>query len=207
MGCAWALQTSQKHCVATPGYRAPEVAAGKEWGAGVDLYALGVTLLEALTEVGQSSLSRLRVEALVRAAAGPREFAWGSHFMKTVVDGMLRADPAQRPTARELLSAPRYRPFFGAERTEVAGALQRAAEAARGEVLDADWDLILAAGRLVHPARYAVSPQQLPAVLCADNRMLQRRSARLESALLAAADVDRRAAEEAELARRARRDA
>eukprot|EP01062_Namystynia_karyoxenos_P054514 TRINITY_DN44912_c0_g1_i1.p1 TRINITY_DN44912_c0_g1~~TRINITY_DN44912_c0_g1_i1.p1 ORF type:complete len:845 (+),score=204.70 TRINITY_DN44912_c0_g1_i1:75-2537(+) len=198
LGCAWRLRAAQDHLIATPGYRAPEVSAGRHWGPGVDIYALGVVLLETFTGTAQGALSRLRLEAAVRAAAD--SFAWGSGFMATVVDGMLRADPDRRPSARRLLSAPRHRDLFGAERGLLAHDLGAAAAAATEQVWQGDLWTVVTAGAYVRPERYEAAPgrEQGPAgKLRAAVRLLHRRAADLQSALQAAADVGRRAQEEA----------
>ena len=86
------------NAVGTAGYVAPEQVSGGETGPAVDVYALGLVLLECLTgEVefpGDSDAA-----AMARLAHRPKvPGAWGRAW-RTLLTAMTRTDPALRPGA------------------------------------------------------------------------------------------------------------
>eukprot|EP01062_Namystynia_karyoxenos_P011424 TRINITY_DN14084_c1_g1_i3.p1 TRINITY_DN14084_c1_g1~~TRINITY_DN14084_c1_g1_i3.p1 ORF type:complete len:872 (+),score=244.26 TRINITY_DN14084_c1_g1_i3:87-2618(+) len=203
LGSAWPLEPKQRHLIASPGYRAPEVRAGRPWGTGVDVYALGITLLETLTGIEQSAPGRLRIATAVRAAADSD--AWGCACMATVVDGMLCAAPASRPSARQLLTSARHGDFFGAERAVLTAGLDIAAKDTEEEMAAADEELIAWAAQGVRAEDYEAAGAWRPGVrggIGGDVRRLRQCRDRLVGAVRAAADVARRATEEKRLGRR-----
>ena len=87
--------------VGTAAYLAPEQVRGEQVGPPVDVYALGLVLLEALT--GRREYPGLAVESatarLHRCPVVPRGLPGG---LSELLDAMTRNDPAQRPTAAEV---------------------------------------------------------------------------------------------------------
>lgn len=90
--------------IGSPAYLAPEQAAGETITSAVDVYSLGLVLLEALT--GRRAFPGPPVEAAVRRlitspdlpASLPR--AW-----RDLLQAMTARDPAARPTAEEVATA------------------------------------------------------------------------------------------------------
>jgi serine/threonine protein kinase len=84
--------------VGTAAYLAPEQARGERVGPAVDVYALGLVLLEALT--GRREFPGLAVESatarLYRSPAVPDGLPGG---LGTVLTAMTRDDPLRRPSA------------------------------------------------------------------------------------------------------------
>ncbi len=88
--------------IGTPGYLAPEVAAGERPGPAADVYALGIILYEMLT--GEPPFRAENPMALLRAHAedavprpdGMPEPLWG------IIESALDKDPAARPAAAGL---------------------------------------------------------------------------------------------------------
>lgn len=104
--------------VGTPAYMAPEQAAGKELTGATDVYALGLTLWQALT--GSVPLSgSTAVETLTRRQkeAPPRLRPLRPdvpRWLERLLRRMLSPRPADRPAAAEVgaaLGAARYRPL------------------------------------------------------------------------------------------------
>ncbi|NMH77385.1 serine/threonine-protein kinase [Pseudonocardia xinjiangensis] len=87
--------------VGTAAYLAPEQVRGEAVGPPVDVYALGLVLLEALT--GRREYPGLAVESatarLHRCPAVPRGLPGG---LGELLDAMTRSDPRQRPTAAQV---------------------------------------------------------------------------------------------------------
>lgn len=81
---------ASERVVGTPAYMAPEQAAGSAVGAPADWYAVGVVLHEALTG--------LRPEA----PADSQALHAAPPDLSRLCLALLRADPAQRPTGREM---------------------------------------------------------------------------------------------------------
>ncbi|HEU5472482.1 MAG TPA: serine/threonine-protein kinase [Actinophytocola sp.] len=75
------------HPVGTPGYAAPELAPGARVTVGMDLYALGVTLLEALT------------------GGAPTAALPGNSELVGLVRALIDPDPARRPSTPRALTA------------------------------------------------------------------------------------------------------
>lgn len=82
----------------TPGYSAPELEAGEPITAGMDLYALGAVLHEALT--GQPTFDPTYSATKRRLPRLPAHSR-----LADVILGLLRPDPASRPYAHEALTA------------------------------------------------------------------------------------------------------
>jgi hypothetical protein len=96
---------SSAHVAGTPAYMAPEALRGQSSPAG-DWYAVGVLLYEALA--GRLPFSGTVSEMLeAKAAAEPPALADAAHDMpgdlQAVCRDLLRPDPAQRPSGREIL--------------------------------------------------------------------------------------------------------
>ncbi len=92
---------SMSHTVQTLGYRAPEVLAGEPYGPGIDIFSLGVIAYQLLTgklpfDVYTDSITQDDVDGVMAGlTADP---------LYEVVNAMLTADPASRPTASYLLN-------------------------------------------------------------------------------------------------------
>lgn len=96
---------SGDHIVGTPGYMAPEQAAGRKAGAWSDYYALGVILFEALTgqlPFGGSSADAL-AEKQTREAPHALDLCPGAPKELAMLSARLLArDPSRRPNHAEL---------------------------------------------------------------------------------------------------------
>jgi serine/threonine protein kinase len=98
--------------VGTAAYLAPEQVRGEEVGPAVDVYALGLVLLESLT--GRREYPGALVEsAMARLHRAPVIPEGLPHALTTALQAMTALDPAARPTAAEaaalLRSAPTHR--------------------------------------------------------------------------------------------------
>lgn len=93
--------TSMTNRVQTLGYKAPEVLAGEPYGPGIDIFSLGVIAYQLLTgsmpfDVYTDSITQDDVDdAMAGLVADP---------LHGVVNAMLTADPARRPSADDILS-------------------------------------------------------------------------------------------------------
>ena len=90
----------------TPVYMAPEQASGRDLGSSCDIYGLGVVAYEALT--GQPpfdghSLAEIVCLHLTREPTSLRALCDAPGTLCELVHSMLDKDPAQRPTAADVL--------------------------------------------------------------------------------------------------------
>jgi serine/threonine protein kinase len=88
--------------IGTPGYAAPELAAGAPIAAGADVYGVGTVLHEALT--GRPVFDP-EVPARLRRVLRPLPSEVQGRSTARAVMAMLEPDPACRPTVPEALSA------------------------------------------------------------------------------------------------------
>jgi eukaryotic-like serine/threonine-protein kinase len=88
----------------TPGYMAPEQAAGAEPGPASDVYSLGAVLVFAATGTGPLGTGT-PVELMSRAAAGRVTAGATPASLRPLVTGCLRSDPAARPHPRDIIAA------------------------------------------------------------------------------------------------------
>ncbi|GFZ48195.1 hypothetical protein JCM24511_05943 [Saitozyma sp. JCM 24511] len=93
--------------VGTPSWMAPEVIMGHKYDAKADIWSLGITILELAHGVPPSSRgtpSDILTQIAINAAPTlDREVGGYSKQMKEFVDVCLLKDPAQRPSAAQLL--------------------------------------------------------------------------------------------------------
>ncbi|RSH85197.1 hypothetical protein EHS25_005004 [Saitozyma podzolica] len=93
--------------VGTPSWMAPEVIIGQKYDAKADIWSLGITVLELAHGVPPSSRGTpsdiLTQIAISAAPTLDRELGGYSKQMKEFVDVCLLKDPAQRPSAVQLL--------------------------------------------------------------------------------------------------------
>jgi len=93
--------------IGTPGYCAPEVVCKKNYGAPVDMWAIGVILYILLSGrmpfYGRSDVETLRRTALGQYSFPEREWANISEDAKSLVKGLLQLNPAKRLTAEAAL--------------------------------------------------------------------------------------------------------
>lgn len=92
--------TEANEFIGTAAYLAPEQVEDRSPGTAVDVYALGLVLLECLT--GRPEYEGADVEvALARLTRPPRiPGAWGQEW-RAVLTAMTAADPAERPDAAQ----------------------------------------------------------------------------------------------------------
>jgi hypothetical protein len=88
----------------TPGYMAPEQAAGAEPGPPSDVYSLGAVLVFAATGTGPLGTGT-PVELMSRAAAGRVTAGATPASLRALVTGCLNSDPAGRPRPRDIIAA------------------------------------------------------------------------------------------------------
>ncbi len=87
----------------TPGYMAPEQAAGAEPGPASDVYSLGAALVFAATGTGPLGTGT-PVELMSRAAAGRVTAGATPASLRPLVTSCLRSDPAARPRPRDIIA-------------------------------------------------------------------------------------------------------
>lgn len=93
--------TRPGEAIGSPAYLAPEQVAGEPLTAAVDVFSLGLVLLEALT--GRRAYTGSPVEAAIaRLTASPEIPATLSAGWRDLLTRMTRRDPAGRPTAAEV---------------------------------------------------------------------------------------------------------
>ncbi len=96
--------TKTGHAIGTPAYLAPEQVRGDEITPAVDVYSLGLVLLEALT--GERAYPGSPTEAaLVRLHKPPYIPEHLSEHWRRLLTAMTAIEPAGRPTAAEVASA------------------------------------------------------------------------------------------------------
>jgi serine/threonine protein kinase len=87
--------------IGSPAYLAPEQVSGEPLTPAVDVYSLGLVLLEALT--GERAYSGPPIEAAVaRLTASPEVPPHLEDFWKTLITRMTARDPITRPDAAEV---------------------------------------------------------------------------------------------------------
>lgn len=92
-----------KSLIGTPGYVAPELVRGEQYGAAVDMWACGVLLYIMLSGrmpfYGRDDQACLRMIAVGKFDFPDREWAAISEDAKSLVRGLLQVDPDKRLTA------------------------------------------------------------------------------------------------------------
>ncbi len=89
--------------VGSPGFMSPEQAEGREVGPPTDIFSLGALLAYAAT--GEGPFGTGSTPALVyRVVHSPASLDRVPAEVRPLIDRCLAKDPAQRPTARELLA-------------------------------------------------------------------------------------------------------
>lgn len=102
--------TSPGLILGTAAYMAPEQLRNGDLGTAVDIYALGLVLLEALTGEPAYPVGSSLESALVRLSVPPTiPESLGSGWTG-LLERMTRMDPAERPTAAEVAAAVRSIP-------------------------------------------------------------------------------------------------
>ena len=100
----------------TPAYFAPEQVAGEAMGAAVDIYSLGMVLLECLT--GQRAFEGTAMEvAVARLARDPDVPERLPAPWRRLLRAMTARDPVHRPTAAQVADALRAIAAGGEDRT------------------------------------------------------------------------------------------
>ena len=88
----------------SPGFMSPEQALGGEIGPPSDIFSLGAVLAFAAT--GRGPFGRgSRPEVAYRLVYGPPDLGGMPAGLRPLVERCLAKDPAQRPTADEVLAA------------------------------------------------------------------------------------------------------
>ncbi|MDQ1747881.1 MAG: eukaryotic-like serine/threonine-protein kinase [Frankiaceae bacterium] len=104
--------------VGTPAYFAPEQVAGEPVGAAVDIYSLGMVLLECLT--GERSFEGTTMEvAVARLARDPDVPEHLPAGWRRLLRAMTARDPAHRPAATQVAEALRAVAAEGGDQTVV----------------------------------------------------------------------------------------
>ncbi|MCB9762383.1 MAG: serine/threonine protein kinase [Alphaproteobacteria bacterium] len=95
---------TQQWAFGSPGYMSPERLDGQDDGPAIDVYALGVVLLELLLgeTFGKTSADERRHEARVRKALEKLRQLGTHRDVTALVEAMLAWDPARRPRARDV---------------------------------------------------------------------------------------------------------
>jgi serine/threonine protein kinase len=93
--------TKTNEIIGTPAYLAPEQVLGEDVGPGVDVYALGLVLLECLTgEIEYFGGTEVEI-ALARLHRSPRIPTGLPYDLAGLIGAMTATDPAERPTAAQ----------------------------------------------------------------------------------------------------------
>lgn len=111
-GIACALEnasmTSSGHVLGTLTYMAPEQLRDADPGTAVDVFALGLVMLEALTgQAGYAALGTGRSAAIRRLTTKPFIPESVDDDWRRLLEHMTRLDPRERPTAAEVARAAR----------------------------------------------------------------------------------------------------
>jgi serine/threonine protein kinase len=93
-------------CIGTPYYLAPEVISGQGYDAKADVWAAGVVLYQAATLRVPFAADNLPALALKILAGNYPPLDGASPRLHALIRRCLEPDPAMRPSAEELLSAP-----------------------------------------------------------------------------------------------------
>ncbi|MFL6124380.1 protein kinase domain-containing protein [Actinophytocola sp.] len=95
--------TDSREFVGTAAYLAPEQVEGRSPGPQVDVYALGLVLLECMTGVPEYTGTDVEM-ALARLTRPPRvPGTWGAQW-RAVLTAMTATNPEERPTTQECVS-------------------------------------------------------------------------------------------------------
>jgi serine/threonine protein kinase len=97
--------TSGDEIVGTPAYLAPEQVYGGQLGPAVDVYALGLVLLECLTGRREYTGENRMKAALARLDRAPQIPADLPASLAALVHAMTDVEPEQRPTADQCVEA------------------------------------------------------------------------------------------------------
>jgi serine/threonine protein kinase len=97
--------TGANEIVGTPAYLAPEQVYGGQLGPAVDIYALGLVILECLTGQREYTGTSKMKAALARLDRQPRIPADLPVPLGALVNAMTDLEPARRPTAEECVDA------------------------------------------------------------------------------------------------------
>lgn len=103
-----ARMTSSGHVLGTLTYMAPEQLRDADPGTAVDVFALGLVVLEALTgQSGYAALGTGRAAAIRRLTTKPSIPASVDGDWRRLLEHMTHLDPQERPTAVEVARAAR----------------------------------------------------------------------------------------------------